>query len=115
MIVCAPRLLRLLTGNFARAITLFPFILLRDDCDQRNPVLINHERIHLRQQRELWVLPFYFLYLGEYCRGRIQGLDHLQSYLAISFEQEAYQQERNLSYLENRPFFASKNYYKKRH
>lgn len=110
MIVCAPRLVRLITGNFARAITLFPFILLRNGQDRYDAVLINHERIHLRQQQELLVLPFYFWYLGEYCWRKMQGMNHLQAYLAISFEQEAYHYEKDLLYLKKRPFLASKRY-----
>lgn len=110
MIVCAPRLIQFITGNFARAITLYPFILLRDCQDQQDAVLVNHERIHLRQQQELLVLPFYALYIGEYCWRKMQGMSHLQAYLSISFEQEAYRHEQDLLYLKKRPFLASKNY-----
>ena len=35
-----------------RGMTLFPFVLLRDRNDKDFLVLVNHERIHLRQQLE---------------------------------------------------------------
>ena len=115
IVVWAPRLITLITGNFARAITLFPFVLLRYHHDQYNSVLINHERIHWHQQRELLIVPFYVLYLAEYGWRRLQGLDHMHAYLTISFEQEAYRHEADLSYLSNRPRLAFRRYYNKRH
>ena len=36
-----------------RALTVFPLILLSDKSDRSDRVLINHERIHIRQQLEL--------------------------------------------------------------
>lgn len=41
-------------------ITLFPFIVLRQSRMKDDPVLINHEKIHLRQQLELLVIPFLY-------------------------------------------------------
>ncbi len=111
-IVCAPRLVRFITRDFARAITLYPFILLHHPHDQADAVLINHERIHIRQQAELLVLPFYVGYLLEYMAGRLRGKSHLQAYLNIRFEQEAFQNEHDLSYLSTRPRFGFR-YYKK--
>ncbi len=87
-----------------RAIALFPFILARKGVI--HPVLLQHERIHLAQQLELLILPFYLLYLLEYVGHRITGKDHMQAYLAISFEQEAYRHENDPEYLKQRPFWA---------
>ena len=42
------------------AITLFPFIFIKDEGD---PVVINHESIHIKQQSELFVIFFYLLYV----------------------------------------------------
>jgi len=42
------------------AMAIFPFILLHDKKMKENKVLINHERIHLRQQVELLVVPFIY-------------------------------------------------------
>ncbi|MBE7179565.1 MAG: hypothetical protein INR69_24390 [Mucilaginibacter polytrichastri] len=81
---------------------LFPFILVR----KPNPgaILLNHERIHLRQQAELGVLPFYLWYILEYLIRRFQYRDHYLAYRNISFEREAFTNESNLFYLKNRPF-----------
>jgi hypothetical protein len=37
-------------------IALFPFIFIRKPEDRENNILINHEKIHLRQQIELLVI-----------------------------------------------------------
>ena len=47
------------------AIAIFPFIFIHPDTEI-TPRLINHERIHLRQQAEMLVIPFYVWYLIEY-------------------------------------------------
>ncbi len=106
MVVCWPWVVRLITGNFARAIALYPFVLLRYSEDRDDPVLLNHERIHLRQQLELLVIPFYGWYLTEYAWHRMRGMRHVEAYLRISFEREAYVNERQLDYLKSRPRFA---------
>lgn len=110
MVVCIPWLVRLITGNFARAIVLFPFVLLRHSEDRHNARLLNHERIHFRQQLELLVIPFYLWYVGEYVRWRWRGKDRQQAYMAISFEREAYANEGNPDYLRQRPAFAFRWY-----
>ena len=110
MVVCLPWVVRLITGNFARAITLYPFVLLRYSGDRNDAVLLNHERIHLRQQLELLVIPFYGWYLAEYAWHRKRGMNHVEAYLRISFEREAYAHEQYLDYLEKRPGFAFRKY-----
>ncbi len=110
MVVCLPWVVRLITDNFARAITLYPFVLLRYSEDRHNPVLLNHERIHLQQQLEMLVIPFYAWYLTEYAWHRSRGKNHLEAYLRISFEQEAYANEQRLDYLDKRPAFAFERY-----
>lgn len=110
MVVCAPRFVRWITGNFARAIVLFPFIFIRYPEDRSNRRLLTHEKIHIRQQLELLVLPFYVWYLAEYIFRRMQHRDHLNAYLAISFEREAYACETDANYLNNRPLFAFREY-----
>ena len=108
--LCLPWVVRLITGNFARAIALYPFVLLRYADDRLDPVLLNHERIHLRQQLELLVIPFYVWYLTEYVWHRRRGMSHVEAYLRISFEREAYANEHRPNYLDDRPPFAFRNY-----
>ncbi|GAB4015892.1 hypothetical protein GCM10028808_42590 [Spirosoma migulaei] len=82
---------------------LFPFILVRQA--NPGPILLNHERIHLRQQAELGILPFYIWYGIEYCIRRFHYRDHYKAYRNISFEREAFTNEQDLTYLANRPFW----------
>lgn len=110
MIIHAPRFMRLITGNFARAITLYPFVFVRQKRDRDDPVLLNHEKIHLHQQRELLVIPFYVCYLLEYGIGRLRGKNHRQAYEEISFEREAYTHERDFAYLRQRKLMAFGRY-----
>lgn len=95
------RLVRWLTFGFAVGITLFPFVLIAPDIRLGRRLLI-HERIHLRQQAELLVLPFYLCYLTEYLVRLLQGKSHYQAYRSISFEKEAYLNDTNSLYLEKR-------------
>lgn len=95
-----------------RAITIYPFIFFRDEPDERT---VNHERIHIYQQRELWVLPFYILYFGYWLINRIWHRDSgPEAYYHIPFEMEAYHNDDNLLYLLARPRNAWKHYYKTR-
>lgn len=84
---------------------LFPFILLRDKKLLQNSLLLNHERIHLRQQAEMLVLPFYFWYAAEYLIRLAQYRDRKRAYRAISFECEAYAHEADATYLQRRPLW----------
>ncbi|MFC6096855.1 hypothetical protein ACFPVY_09380 [Flavobacterium qiangtangense] len=93
-----------------RGLTLFPFVIIRDFLDKENKVLLNHERIHIRQQLELLILPFFVLYFLEYLIRLVQFKDRNKAYRNISFEREAYDNERNLDYLKTRPFWKFKNY-----
>lgn len=85
---------------------IFPFILLKDKRQKNDPVLVNHERIHLRQQLELLIFPFYFLYLLNYLVLLIKYKNHYQAYYNIVFEKEAYATQHDLSYLKARRFFS---------
>jgi hypothetical protein len=51
--------------------------------------LLAHELAHVAQYRRLSAAPFLGRYLGEYLRGRLDGLPHRAAYLSISFEREA--------------------------
>lgn len=87
---------------------LFPLVLVRSR--EPGPVLLQHERIHLRQQLELGILPFYVWYLVEYLIRRAQYGNHYLAYLNISFEREAYTNEATPDYLKKRPLFAFRRY-----
>jgi len=83
----------------------FPFILVKKKTILSKAIL-NHEQIHLRQQLEMLIVPFYVLYLVEYLIRLVQLGSHDRAYRSISFEREAYANDRNLDYLKNRKFCA---------
>jgi len=85
---------------------IFPFIFVHDQMMKENRVLINHERIHLRQQVELLILPFYLWYVTEYLINRLRYKDAKTAYRNISFELEAYGNEADLDYLANRRLWS---------
>ena len=89
-------------------ITLYPFIILRKEWN--NETTINHEKIHIEQQRELLVVFFYFLYVYYWAKGKIKGLPNHEAYMAIPFEKEAYDNEKDFNYLSSRPRQNWKNY-----
>ena len=85
------------------AITLYPFIICKGEMDDNT---LNHEKIHLAQQRELWIIGFYLLYVYYWLRGKWKGSTSLAAYLSIPFEREAYQNEVNPYYLITRKKWA---------
>lgn len=91
-------------------ITIFPFVFLKSKQLKENHILINHEKIHLRQQLELLVIPFYIFYATEFLVRLIQYKNWRKGYLNISFEREAYLNESDLEYLNNRPLWAFLKY-----
>lgn len=94
-----------------RGITLFPFIFLRDANDKSDATLIHHEKIHLRQQLELLIVPFYVLYLLEWLIRFCIYRNSYVAYKTLSFEQEAYRNERNFEYLKKRRLFQFLRYF----
>lgn len=64
--------------------------------------VINHERIHNAQQRELLFIPFYILYVLEWLIRLIQYRNCHEAYRNISFEREAYAHGDDMTYLSRR-------------
>src|SRR6188474_2523663 len=86
---------------------IFPFIFIKSSIkEERKIYLINHERIHLRQQVELLFIPFYFLYLLFYFINLVKYRNHDIAYRNIIFEREAFAHERDLEYLNKRRFWS---------
>lgn len=65
-------------------------------------VSLNHEQIHTEQMKEMLYVFFYLWYLIEWLVRLIILSDSHQAYRAISFEQEAYANQENLTYLGGR-------------
>ena len=94
------------------AITFFPFIFVNPNTSAwENPAnrkyLINHERIHLTQQLEMLVVLFYVWYVLEYLFRLVQYKGNKRlAYRNISFEREAYSNDRNIEYRKTRKPFS---------
>ncbi|MEJ2883870.1 hypothetical protein [Pedobacter sp. GR22-6] len=97
----------------ANGMAIFPFIIVRNAALKKDPLLINHERIHFRQQLELLLLPFFLLYLVHYLANLLRFNNHYLAYFNICFEKEAYANEHNMSYLTVRKPFSWLHYLKK--
>jgi len=85
-------------GNLAMAI--WPFILISKKHD--TPERRNHEKIHLAQWRELWVIGFLPVYIYLYL---VSG-----GYRDNPMERECFENETDLSYLLSRKRFAWRDY-----
>lgn len=80
------------------AINLFGYLFCRDK-NAINDIVVNHEEIHTSQMKELGYIPFYVLYFIEWLiKLPFKG----NAYRNISFEREAYDNQRNLNYLKER-------------
>jgi len=93
--------------------TIFPFMILKTKTLKGDAVLINHEKIHLKQQLELLILPFFIMYVFEFLWRLIQYKNWDVAYRNISFEREAYAKEKDLEYLKTRPLFSFVSYFRK--
>ena len=93
-----------------RGITLFPFIMVSEMNLKQNEIMICHEKVHIRQQIELLVLPFFIWYGIEFLIRYLICKDKNKAYRNISFEREAYENEKDLNYLKQRSFWSFLNY-----
>ena len=107
IIVCQ----NLLKNTKINGITLFPFILLKKPQDKNNKILINHEKIQLRQQVELLVVFFYLWYVIAYYFWYLRLRDSFLAYKYISFEREAFAMEDDPDYLKTRKLWSFWKYF----
>ncbi len=92
------------------AINLFGIIFARKEFKPLSGFIENHERIHTAQMRELLFVFFYLWYVIEWVIRLIQYRDSKEAYLNISFEREAYQNQKDLSYLKYRKKYEFRKY-----
>lgn len=97
------------------AVNLFGVLFVRDEYkdyvnsdkyDAYNTLFYNHESIHTEQIKELGYIFFYIWYLVEW----ILRLPFGNAYYNISFEREAYTNEKNGKYLKTRKHYAFLKY-----
>lgn len=68
--------------------------------------MLTHETIHTKQMREMGYVPFYVWYLVEWiCKLAIRW-NWYGAYCAVSFEREAYDNEREPDYPDTRTHYA---------
>jgi hypothetical protein len=89
-----------------KGLTLYPWIFVRPEL-RNDAVLLNHERIHWEQQRELTLPVFLALYGLNFLFNvaRFAGMVTL-AYRAIVFEREAKENEGDSYYLARRERYA---------
>lgn len=81
-------------------ITLYPFGIYFRDLSKVTEKMKRHENIHWRQQQEMYILPFYLWYIIEWFIKLFKYWK--KSYNNISFEREAYNNDKNKNYLASR-------------
>ncbi|NLB81865.1 MAG: hypothetical protein GX800_09745 [Clostridiaceae bacterium] len=92
--------------NF-RAINLFGVLFVRG-ARPLSDVTLNHEAIHTAQMKEMLYVFFYMWYFIEWVIRLFMGGD---AYRNISFEKEAYDNQKDMYYLTKRERFNFLNYY----
>lgn len=75
-----------------------------------NKRTLQHELIHYHQQKELFIIFFFVIYLFEFLIKFMLYLNWRNAYQDISFEREAYENEMNYDYLSDRKKYAWLNY-----
>lgn len=94
----------ILTFPGFKAINLFGFLFVRNGKTLRD-IDINHEKIHTKQMKELLYIFFYLWYVIEWLiKLPIYSFTH-KAYRNISFEREAYQNQYDMNYLDNRKHY----------
>ncbi len=114
ILVVSPFWTNFFSAGKASAVTIFPFIFLQDKICMKDSVLINHERIHIRQALELLVLPFYIFYLIEFLVRYCRHGNFKRAYYNISFEREAYENQYYDNYYKTRSFWSFLKYINQR-
>ena len=100
--------------NFV-GISIYPFIFLKKSFFESHKdeflTILNHERIHIKQQKETGIILYFIWYGMEFFIRYIgSGFDFYFAYLNISFEKEAYKNENDVRYLKKRKKWAFLSY-----
>ena len=82
------------------AITIGPFIFIGPgyDLGVRGRILLNHERIHVKQGAGLFFIGFWALYLLFWVSALLRTGNPKEAYMDIPFEREAYCNDYDLDY-----------------
>lgn len=91
------------------AITLFFLVFSRGEISEETK---RHETIHFQQYLETFVIGFLLIYLFDYLYSALikkKGFSR-ESYLAIRFEQEAWECDKYINYIDTRKRFSWLDY-----
>ena len=87
-------------------IAIFPFLILKNKNLVYDKIFLNHEKIHFRQQLEMLIIPYYFIYFTELAANLFIYKNMEEAQLNICFEREAFEMQQDMDYLKNRRFWA---------
>lgn len=110
MILCS----KYLVPKGYSGLTVYPFVFLKHKKFKNDAVLLNHEYIHLKQQLELLMIPFFVWYVIEFMIRLLYFKNWNLAYKNISFEREAFYNEANSNYLNERGFWCFLKYIRSR-
>lgn len=89
------------------AICLWPFIFVRkDEAGKFSVQTERHENIHGAQQKEMLLVFFFLWYCIEWIVRLCIYRNRITAYKNISFEREAYSNQHDAAYTDNRKSFA---------
>jgi hypothetical protein len=106
LVLCIPWLFKYFFRKDIRAFAFWPLIVVRSKILQSDQRLLRHERIHLKQQMELLVIPFYVIYFIEFFVNLLKYREIQKAYLGISFEIEAFGNDADSNYLKHRKIWS---------
>ncbi|HBT86648.1 MAG: hypothetical protein PHO13_10520 [Fermentimonas sp.] len=98
--------------NGFRAINILGVVFAGKKHNPLDEYTINHESIHTRQMLELFIVGFYLWYIFEWVLRLIIYKNRFKAYRNIGFEREAYCNDTNMNYLNNRRFYSFIKYLK---
>ncbi len=94
-----------------KAITLLHWIVVRNDQRARfTSTDYNHECIHYEQEKELWFIGFYLLYIIDFVLAMLYFWNWRKAYRNVTFEREAYDRQHDMQYIQHRKRFAWSKY-----
>ena len=89
------------------AISLGMWVLCRGSLNEKTK---RHECIHFQQQLECLFIGFYMIYILSYLYNLVKFRDPREAYYQVCFEREAFGNESQKDYLENRKRYAWAKY-----
>lgn len=98
-----PKVLSKVAPIDIKAIALGLIVLSDGEMNERTK---RHETIHYQQYLETFFIGFLVLYLIDYLWGYVRYREGRLAYLSIRAEKEAYENDHDPSYLENRKRYA---------